>query len=101
MLDEPVRIRKLRHDTEFRIVPRRGTEISSFEPILPGLPQEGKTYRLTLALGEMETYAPNEFISETLASNGFTDVQVSGSGATRTAVGTWNPPPTLPRLILE
>ncbi len=83
--------------------PRRGTEMSSFEPILPGLPQEGKTYRLTLALREMETYAPNEFISETLASYGFTDVQVSGSGATRTAVGTWNPPanptPIDPRIV--
>ena len=52
--------------------------------------RQGKRYRATISLGWLERWASNDTIAERLRAAGFTDVIVSGSGATRVAEGGWS-----------
>lgn len=69
-----------------------------------GVLRAGKRYRLSIALEGLEKSTPNEFVAETLASYGFRNVQVTGSGGTRSAEAGWNPPanpvPIDPRIVV-
>lgn len=49
----------------------------------------GRRYRATLRLSGFEQIAGNDLIGDKLTSYGFKDVVVTGSGATRIAIGTW------------
>jgi hypothetical protein len=51
--------------------------------------RQGKRYRATISLNILEQFADNEMIAGELRSAGFTDVHVTGSGGTRTAVAAW------------
>jgi hypothetical protein len=51
--------------------------------------QQGKRYRATIALGFLERFASNETIADRLRGAGFSEVRVSGSGATRHAEALW------------
>ena len=51
--------------------------------------QQGKRYRATISLGLIERFASNETIAAKLRDAGFSEVQVSGSGATRHAEALW------------
>lgn len=52
----------------------------------------GVRYRAWLSLGFFERMASNATIADKLRGVGFVDVTVSGSGGSRTALGTWNGP---------
>jgi len=52
--------------------------------------QRGKRYKATIHLGFVERLASNDLLAEKFRSAGFTDVQVTGEGGTRQAVGVWN-----------
>jgi hypothetical protein len=57
--------------------------------------RHGKRYRATVTLsGFFETMASNDTIAAKLTAAGFTNVTVTGSGATRQAEGVWNGPDT-------
>jgi len=47
--------------------------------------KQGKRYRATISLGLVERLASNDMIADRLRAAGFTDITVSGSGATRVA----------------
>ena len=47
--------------------------------------RQGKRYRATIALGMLERFASNDIIASRLQEAGFTEVSVSGNGATRHA----------------
>lgn len=49
----------------------------------------GKRYRAKLSLGFFERMASNETIRDKLRDAGFYDVQVTGDGGERQAIGTW------------
>ena len=51
--------------------------------------QQGKRYRASIVLGWIERLASNELIASKLTAAGFTEVQVSGSGAVRRAEALW------------
>jgi hypothetical protein len=51
--------------------------------------REGKRYRATLSLGLLERFASNETIAERLRAAGFSDVVVTGAGASRMAEALW------------
>ncbi len=51
--------------------------------------RRGRRYRATIQLGILEQLADNATIAARLREAGFTDVAVSGSGATRTADALW------------
>jgi len=51
--------------------------------------RQGKRYRATISLGSLERWASNDTIAERLRAAGFSEVSVSGSGATRMAEGVW------------
>lgn len=51
--------------------------------------RKDKRYRATIALGVLESWAPNDLIAGKLIEAGFADVAVSGSGSTRTAEALW------------
>jgi hypothetical protein len=51
--------------------------------------QQGKRYRATITLGIFERLASNETIADRLRAAGFSEVRVSGSGATRHAEALW------------
>jgi hypothetical protein len=51
--------------------------------------QQGKRYRATISLGLLERFASNDMIAERLRTAGFSDVSVTGSGATRVAEALW------------
>lgn len=48
----------------------------------------GKRYKATISLGFFEKLASNDTIKQKLLDAGLTDVTVTGSGGSRTAVGT-------------
>ena len=52
--------------------------------------RRGCRYRASLRLGLLEQFADNAMIADKLAAAGFTDVQVTGSGADRTAEASWD-----------
>lgn len=54
--------------------------------------RQGRRYRATITLGWIERWASNDMIAEKLTAAGFSDVSVSGSGATRTAEASWPGP---------
>lgn len=49
----------------------------------------GQRYRATLTLGWLEQIAGNDMIAGELARAGFEHIDVTGSGDTRVAEGTW------------
>ena len=51
--------------------------------------EKGKRYRATITLGMLQSMASNETVAQKLTEAGFTDVNVTGSGRTRTATGHW------------
>ncbi|MFA5898791.1 MAG: hypothetical protein WC829_06720 [Hyphomicrobium sp.] len=51
--------------------------------------RQGRRYRASIALGLLERLAGNDVIAERLRDAGFTDVNVTGSGAERLAVALW------------
>lgn len=51
--------------------------------------RQGRRYRATITLGWIERWASNAMIAEKLTTAGFSDVSVSGSGATRIAEASW------------
>jgi hypothetical protein len=54
--------------------------------------REGRRYRAIFSLGFLERLATNDMIAGKLREAGFTQVSVSGSGATRVAEGLWPGP---------
>ena len=50
---------------------------------------QGKRYRATISLNWLERLASNEIIAQTFRDVGFSEVQVSGQGNTRSADGLW------------
>jgi hypothetical protein len=50
---------------------------------------QGKRYRATISLGLFERFASNDMIAGRLRNAGFTEVRVTGSGATRFAEALW------------
>ena len=50
---------------------------------------KGKRYEAAIHLGLFESVASNDAVAEKFRAAGFTDVAVTGSGHSRTAVGTW------------
>ena len=54
--------------------------------------RQGKRYRATISLGWLERWAGNDTIAEKLRAAGFSDVNVSGSGAVRIAEAQWAGP---------
>jgi hypothetical protein len=51
--------------------------------------QQGKRYRATITLGFLERFASNETIADKLRAAGFSEVRMSGGGATRYAEALW------------
>jgi hypothetical protein len=51
--------------------------------------RQGKRYRATISLGLVERFATNEMIADRLRAAGFSDISVTGSGATRLAEALW------------
>jgi hypothetical protein len=56
--------------------------------------QHGRRYRAELSLGFFERIVSNEAIASRLREAGFSDVTVSGSGASRSAEAVWPGPDT-------
>lgn len=50
----------------------------------------GRRYRTTISLGFVERLASNDTIAEKFRAAGFSDIHVTGEGATRCAEGVWN-----------
>jgi hypothetical protein len=51
--------------------------------------EQGKRYSASLSLGLIERVAGNETIATKFRDVGFTDVAVTGSGASRAVTGVW------------
>jgi hypothetical protein len=51
--------------------------------------RQDKRYRATISLGVLQSFADNDLIAGKLIEVGFTDVSVSGSGASRVAEVRW------------
>lgn len=51
--------------------------------------EQGRRYVATISLGFFERIASNDQIAAKLCAAGFSQVSVTGSGATRAASGTW------------
>jgi hypothetical protein len=54
--------------------------------------RQGKRYRATIALFGFEQFASDDMIRDKLTEAGFTEVEVTGGGGTRTAEGRWGKP---------
>ena len=52
--------------------------------------RKGKRYRATIVLHGFEQFASDDMLRDKFIGYGFTNVQVTGSGGTRTAEGTWS-----------
>ncbi len=87
------------HDVQF-------TTLHTAAMFQPGVPtpaatftvHHGGRYRGTITLSGFEQFATNDMIVGKLTDVGFTNVVVTGSGATRTAEGTWSGPETTAQL---
>jgi len=51
--------------------------------------RQGKRYRASISLGLFERFASNETIAERLSAAGFSEISVTGSGASRLAEALW------------
>lgn len=51
--------------------------------------RQGKRYRASISLGMLERLATNEIIAGQLRAAGFSDISVTGSGASRLAEALW------------
>jgi hypothetical protein len=51
--------------------------------------RQGKRYRASISLGLVERFATNEIIADRLRTAGFSDISVTGSGASRLAEALW------------
>jgi len=51
--------------------------------------EKGKRYRATITLGLLQSMASNQMVAQKLTEAGFTEVNVTGSGSTRTATALW------------
>lgn len=58
----------------------------------------GRRYRATVTLYGFEQFGGNDTVADKIATYGFTNVVVTGSGGTRQAEGTWNGPDTTAQL---
>lgn len=54
--------------------------------------RQGRRYRATIALFGFEQFAGDDMIANKLTDAGFTEVNVTGGGGTRTAEGRWGKP---------
>lgn len=52
------------------------------------------TYKATIRLSALQSFASNAMVADKLTQHGFTNVNVTGSGKERTATGTWSKPTT-------
>lgn len=52
--------------------------------------QTQKQYSATVTLDALESIASNDMVASKFKAVGFSQVQVTGTGKTRTAVGRWN-----------
>ncbi len=53
---------------------------------------QGKRYRATITLGFFQSLASNELVASKFEEVGFTEVEVSGSGRSRSGRGLWPHP---------
>ena len=51
--------------------------------------RRGRRYQATLSLGMLESFASNEMIADRLRAAGFSEVDVEGTGASRSAQAVW------------
>jgi hypothetical protein len=51
--------------------------------------EQNKNYRAEISLGMLESFASNEMIEAKLKGVGFKNIKVFGSGANRSATGTY------------
>jgi hypothetical protein len=51
--------------------------------------RKGRRYRATIALGLLQSVASNDMIADRFRAAGFADVEVKGSGCTRTGQALW------------
>ena len=54
--------------------------------------EQGNRYRATVILSTWQSWASNETVADKFRELGFTDVEVTGSGSTRSAQGVWPKP---------
>lgn len=51
--------------------------------------RHGRRYQATLSLGLLESFASNDMIADRLRAAGFSEVDVEGTGASRSAQALW------------
>jgi hypothetical protein len=51
--------------------------------------RRGRRYQATISLGMLESFASNEMIADRLRAAGFSEVDVEGTGASRSAQAVW------------
>lgn len=52
--------------------------------------RQGRRYEAAIALGLLQSLASNDVIANLFAGSGFSDVAVTGAGASRSATGLWS-----------
>jgi hypothetical protein len=51
--------------------------------------RRGRRYQATLSLGLLESFASNDMVADRLRAAGFSEVDVEGTGASRSAQALW------------
>ena len=51
--------------------------------------RRGRRYQATLSLGMLESFASNDMVADRLRAAGFSEVDVEGTGASRSAQAVW------------
>ena len=51
--------------------------------------KRGRRYQATLSLGLLESFASNDMVADRLRTAGFSEVDVEGTGASRSARALW------------
>ena len=51
--------------------------------------KRGRRYQATLSLGLLESFASNDMVADRLRAAGFSEVDVEGTGASRSAQALW------------
>lgn len=51
--------------------------------------RRGRRYQATLSLGLLESFASNDMVADRLRAAGFSEVDVEGTGASRSARALW------------